>query len=52
VVALPLAAGAGGAAGDDAAREEFLRYGEIVQVERFGRGVTGFAPRRRCICMG
>lgn len=26
---------------DDAAREEFLRYGEIVKVERLGRGVTG-----------
>ncbi len=25
----------------DAAREEFLRYGEIVDVERLGRGVTG-----------
>jgi hypothetical protein len=25
----------------DAAQEEFLRYGEIVKVERLGRGVTG-----------
>lgn len=25
----------------DAAREEFLRYGEIVDVERLGQGVTG-----------